>query len=123
MTLNIKNNMEEVGKYLFRDQEIPETYKVPLINNSSNYVVQLPSNRSTYLNINTGLANTYSGSPLTPGFTTSPYTPNSSLSPVNLAPAYTPTLARPHSPWFGGGGLHNQTPVNNSSIVGPPNPP
>merc|ERR1719508_241974 len=88
--------------------EIPETYKVPLINTGSNFMVQLPSNRSTYLNINTGLANAYSVSPHTP---------------VNLAPAYTPTLARPHSPWFGGGGLHNQTPVNNSSIVGPPNPP
>merc|ERR1719186_564826 len=98
--------------------EIPETYKVPLINNSSNYVVQLPSNQSTYLNINTGLANTYSGSPHTPGFINSPYTPNSSL-----APTYTPTLARPNSPWFSGGGAHNQSPVHQTSIVQPPNPP
>jgi len=102
--------------------EIPETYKVPLINNSANYVVSLPTNRSTYLNINTGLANAYGSSPHTPGYINSPYTPNSSLTPVNLAPAYTPTLARPNSPWFGGG-PHNQSPVHQTSIVQPPNPP
>lgn len=50
-----------------------------MINTSFNCMVQLPSNRSTYLNINTGLANAYSVSPHTPGYINSPYTYNSSL--------------------------------------------
>ena len=50
-----------------------------MINTGSNYMVQLPSNRSTYLNINTGLVNAYSVSPHTQGYINSPYTYNSSL--------------------------------------------
>ena len=31
--------------------EIPETYKVPLVNNSANYLVTLPTNRYFIVNV------------------------------------------------------------------------
>jgi len=101
--------------------EIPETYKVPLINNSANYCVTLPTNRSTYLNINTGLANTYGASPASPGYIASPYTPGA-ITPVNIGPAFTPSLARPNSPWFNAA-PPTHSPAHQTSVVQPPNPP
>jgi hypothetical protein len=68
--------------------EIPETYKVPLVGSSSNYhVANMPANRGPYLNINTHLANVMgAASPLSPNY-------------LPCTPVYTPSLARPHSPW------------------------
>merc|ERR1719228_3082048 len=67
--------------------EIPETYKVPLVGSSSNScMAAAPATRGPYLNVNTQLANSLSTSPLSPA-----YMPGT--------PVYTPSLARPNSPW------------------------
>ena len=67
--------------------EIPETYKVPLSGSSSNYVMAtMPATRGPYLNINTHLANMASASPISPSY-------------MPMTPVYTPSLARPPSPW------------------------
>jgi len=67
--------------------EIPETYKVPLVGSSSNScMATAPPTRGPYLNINTQLANSLATSPLSPA-----YLPNT--------PVYTPSMARPNSPW------------------------
>merc|ERR1719153_2025158 len=67
--------------------EIPETYKVPLSGSSSNYVMAtMPANRGPYLNVNTNLANMANTSPLSPAY-------------MPMTPVYTPSLARPPSPW------------------------
>ena len=81
--------------------EIPETYKViffylfvlniifkvPMSGSSSNFVMAtMPANRGPYLNINTHLANMASASPISPSY-------------MPLTPVYTPSLARPPSPW------------------------
>jgi len=67
--------------------EIPETYKVPLSGSSSNFAVAtMPANRGPYLNVNTNLANMANPSPLSPSF-------------MPMTPVYTPSLARPPSPW------------------------
>jgi len=67
--------------------EIPETYKVPMSGSSSNFVMAtMPANRGPYLNINTHLANITSASPMSPSY-------------MPLTPVYTPSLARPPSPW------------------------
>jgi len=67
--------------------EIPETYKVPLSGSSSNFVMAtMPANRGPYLNVNTNLANMANPSPLSPSY-------------MPMTPVYTPSLARPPSPW------------------------
>merc|ERR1719489_534815 len=67
--------------------EIPETYKVPLSGSSSNYVMAtMPANRGPYLHVNTNLANMANPSPLSPSY-------------MPMTPVYTPSLARPPSPW------------------------
>ena len=67
--------------------EIPETYKVPLSGSSSNFVMAtMPANRGPYLNVNTHLANMANPSPLSPSY-------------MPMTPVYTPSLARPPSPW------------------------
>ena len=61
--------------------------QVPLSGSSSNYVMAtMPANRGPYLNINTHLANMASASPLSPSY-------------MPMTPVYTPSLARPPSPW------------------------
>merc|ERR550519_579982 len=68
--------------------EIPETYKVPLSGSSSNIVMAtMPANRGPYLNVNTHIANMANPSPLM------------SPSYMPMTPVYTPSLARPPSPW------------------------
>ena len=68
--------------------EIPETYKVPLSGSSSNIVMAtMPANRGPYLNVNTHLANMAHPSPIM------------SPSYMPMTPVYTPSLARPPSPW------------------------
>jgi len=67
--------------------EIPETYKVPLVGSSSDSCMAAqPPCRGPYLNINTHLANSLAAAPLSPS-----YFPGT--------PIYTPSLARPPSPW------------------------
>merc|ERR1712142_1434572 len=67
--------------------EIPETYKEPLSGSSSNYAMAtMPANRGPYLNVNTNLANMANPSPVSPNY-------------MPMTPLYTPSLARPTSPW------------------------
>jgi len=85
--------------------EIPETYKVPLVGSSSNScMAAAPATRGPYLNVNTQLANSLSTSPLSPA-----YMPGT--------PVYTPSLARPNSPW------HQQASLPTCLPPPPPPPP
>merc|ERR1719228_215928 len=78
--------LERLDEPLVR-AEIPETYKAPLIGSSSNYhMANVPATRGPYLNVNTHLANLASSTPLPPSY-------------MPLTPVYTPSLARPPSPW------------------------
>ena len=83
--------------------EIPETYKVPLHGSSSNLcMASQPATRGPYLNVNTHLANALGTSPLSPSY-------------LPCTPLYTPSLARPQSPW------HNM-PALPTSLPPPPPP-
>merc|ERR1719300_1643934 len=85
--------------------EIPETYKVPLVGSSSNScMATAPATRGPYLNVNTQLANSLSTSPLSPA-----YMPGT--------PVYSPSLARPNSPW------HQQASLPTCLPPPPPPPP
>jgi len=76
--------LDRQGEPMIR-ADIPETYKVPLCGPSSNAMMaSLPGSKGPFVNL-----------PLPPQLQTTPMSPSF----VPLTPLYTPTLARPSSPW------------------------
>jgi len=94
--------LDRQGESLIR-ADIPETYKVPLSGSSSNsFMATLPATKGPFMNIAPGHP-----MPMSPSY-------------VPLTPTYTPSLARPPSPW------HMpppppSTPVSGLSAVPTPN--
>lgn len=87
--------LDRQGEPIIR-ADIPETYKVPLSGSSSNLVMGgLPATKGPFLNLH------QQQPPVSPGYC------------VPLTPVYTPSLARPPSPW------HLPPPPPSTPVSGP----